>query len=193
MGGAPFRETGYARVPAWGAGGGRFRRIGRPQPSDGHDFRPPCIHGRAWPVSCSEWLASGHSLSERNSPANCVPLPRLPPTAHSGAWKSCRDPPRGRVGAGPMPASWRGFLGGMGRGAVGAAPDFMAHFGQGGARQSVATPTSLTTLRRNCGISAIGGHTRGGSCQPHWHRVDPHVSFQTISVTDGDAGEARRS
>jgi len=87
-----------------------------------------------------------------------------------------------------MPASWRGFSGGMGRGAIGAASVFMDYSAQSQAGQSVAPMKSLTTLRRKCGIYAVGGHTQGGASRRTWHRVDPRVTYEAINVTDRDIG-----
>lgn len=83
-----------------------------------------------------------------------------------------------------MPASWLGFPGGTGRGADGAATVFIHRQPRPEARQSVAFAASLTTLWRKSGNSALSGESRGAA--PHWHRVDPHVRFDTISAADRD-------
>ena len=92
-----------------------------------------------------------------------------------------------------MPANWQGISGGMGRGADGAAPGFMDYQAQPEARQSVASGTSLTTLRRKCGISAVGGDSRGGSSRHRKHRLDPRVRSEAICFFDGAAAGGERA
>ena len=92
-----------------------------------------------------------------------------------------------------MPVNWQGISGGMGRGANGAAPGFMDYHPQSQARQSVAFPTSLTTLRRKCGISAVGGDSRGGFGRHGTYRLGPQMHSEAISFLDGNAGGMERA
>ena len=92
-----------------------------------------------------------------------------------------------------MPVNWQGISGGMGRGADGAAPGFMDYQAQPEARQSVASGTSLTTLRRKCGISAVSGDSRGGSSRHRNHGLGPQAPSEAISFLDGSAGGMERA
>ena len=92
-----------------------------------------------------------------------------------------------------MPASWRGYTGGVGGGAIGAAPVSMQNPVDIRAGQSVAPSLSLTTLRPKCGTYAVGGNTQWGTCQPLELRLDPRVTFETIKVTDRDVGGMHRA
>lgn len=91
-----------------------------------------------------------------------------------------------------MPVNWHGFSGGVGRGAAGAAPVFVDYAAQAEARQSVATPSPLTTFGRKCGTYAIGGVSRGGSCPPRRLKVERQVRVEAMSASDCDVGGAQR-
>jgi hypothetical protein len=92
-----------------------------------------------------------------------------------------------------MPVNWQGISGGMGRGAAGAASVFMDYQAQPQARQSVASGTSLTTLRQKYGICAVGDDSRGGSSRHSRHRLSPHMRWGAISFLDGNAGGMERA